>query len=168
MSDEFMENFVARMENFHSWSDMYFDALKLISDNNFAAAIELLRRAEKAAETEKPTSAAQTAERLGYSLHHEGFYAEAESYYRRALAYCAMDPVSPITKEQYDAAGPIQGELDRLQKLGNQGFARATREVLNKCLVNYTKLLTEQGRSKDAADLQSQIEAQEDALSIYD
>ncbi len=168
MPDDFMDDFVARMENFHSWSDMYLESLKLIKSNDLATAIATLRQAEKAAETEKPTSAAQTAERLGYCLHQEQFFGEAESYYRKSLAYCAMDPVSPITKEQYDSAGPIQGELDRLQKLGNQAYAKATREVLNKVLENYSKLLIEQSRKKDAEDLKHQIAAQESALAVYD
>jgi len=168
MPDEFMDDFVARMENFHSWSDMYLEGLKLIKSNDLVAAIATLKKAEKAAETEKPTSAAQTAERLGYCLHQEKFFGEAESYYRKSLAYCAMDPVSPITKEQYDSAGPIQGELDRLQKLGNQAYAKATREVLNNVLENYGKLLIEQGRNKDADDLKHQILAQESALAVYD
>lgn len=168
MSDDFMDDFVARMENYHSWSDMYLESLKLIKDNEFSGAIAILRKAEKAAETEKPTSAAQTAERLGYCLHREKLYAEAEPYYRRAIAYCAMDPISPITKEQYDSAGPIQAELDRLQKLGNQAFAKATREVLNNVLENYGNLLIEQGRKKDAEDLKHQIRAQQASLSVYD
>ncbi|CAN5699543.1 hypothetical protein BH10CYA1_BH10CYA1_05220 [soil metagenome] len=168
MPDEFMDDFVARMENFHSWSDMYLESLKLIKSNDLDAAIVALRQAEKAAETEKPTSAAQTAERLGYCLHQKQLFGEAESYYRKAIAYCAMDPVSPITKEQYDSAGPIQVELDRLQKLGNQAYAKATREVLNKVLENYSKLLTDQGRKKDAEDLKLQITAQESALAVYD
>ncbi len=168
MPDDFMDDFVARMENFHSWSDMYLESLKLIQNNELTKAIATLKQAEKAAETEKPTSAAQTAERLGYCLHQEQFFGEAESYYRKAISYCAMDPVSPITKEQYDSAGPIKGELDRLQKLGNQTFAKATREVLNKVLENYSKLLTEQGRNKDAEDLKLQIKTQESALAVYD
>jgi hypothetical protein len=168
MPDEFMDDFVARMENFHSWSDMYLEALKLIKSNDLVAAIGTLRQAEKAAETEKPTSAAQTAERLGFCLHQESFFGEAESYYRKSIAYCAMDPVSPITQEQYDSAGPIQGELDRLQKLGNQAYAKATREVLAKVLENYSKLLIEQGRKKDAEDLKHQISAQAALLAVYD
>ncbi|HEY9731354.1 MAG TPA: hypothetical protein V6C89_05545 [Drouetiella sp.] len=168
MPDDFMDDFVARMENYHSWSDMYLESLKLIKSNDFVSAIATLKKAEKAAETEKPTSAAQTAERLGYCLHKEEFYGEAESYYRKALAYCAMDPVSPITKEQYDSAGPIQGELDRLQKLGNQAFAKATREVLKNVQENYCKLLNELGRKRDAEDLSNQIKAQEATLAIYD
>ncbi len=168
MPDEFMDDFIARMENFHSWSDMYFESLKLIKNDDLTGAIATLRKAEKAAESEKPTSAAQTAERLGYCLHQKGTIDEAESYYRKALAYCAMDPVSPITPEQYEAAGPIKGELDRLQKLGNQAFAKATREVLDKCLENYSKLLNEQGRHKDAQDLKQQITAQESILAVYE
>ncbi len=168
MPDEFMDDFITRMENFHSWSDMYFESLKLIKNDDLTGAIATLRKAEKAAESEKPTSAAQTAERLGYCLHQEGTIDEAESYYRKALAYCAMDPVSPITPEQYEAAGPIKGELDRLQKLGNQAFAKATREVLDKCLENYSKLLNEQGRHKDAQDLKQQITAQESTLAVYE
>jgi tetratricopeptide (TPR) repeat protein len=168
MPDEFMDDLIARMENFHSWTDMYFEGLKLIDNNDCAGAIAILRKAEKAAENEKPTSAAQTAERLGFCLHQEGFFEEAESYYRKALAYCAMDPVSPITPEQYEAAGPIRGELDRLQRLGDQAFAKATREVLDKCLENYSRLLTEKGRKKDAADLRQQIIAQQLALMAYE
>lgn len=168
MPDDFMDDLLARMENYHSWSDMYLESLKLIKANDFEKAIANLRQAEKAAETEKPTSAAQTAERLGFCLHKEQFYGEAESYYRKALAYCAMDPISPITKEQYESAGPIKAELDRLQKLGNQAFAKATREVLSNVLENYSKLLLEQDRKKDAADLKHQINAQQASLAVYD
>ncbi len=61
MPDDFMDDFVTRMENFHSWSDMYLESLKLIKNNDLTKAIATLKQAEKAAETEKPTSAAQTA-----------------------------------------------------------------------------------------------------------
>lgn len=170
MPDESIEKQVIDlMQEDQAWEDGMSQAIALIKQEDFEAAMLRLQDLAKLAEDGRPHYIAMAAERLGYCLHKTGRLAEAEAQYRIALSFCTRKPLDTVVPEKYKRLPEnLKPSYDKLVKLGRRTHALNNRRVLARVQDGYEKLLVEQARPADMEELRKITDEHLRHMSQYD
>lgn len=158
-----MEN----LDKFTAWSECYFEALGLISAEEYSDAIKALNEAESRVDSFKTVNRAQIAERLGYCYHKSGNLAEAERYYELALTFATtplyekmfeMNGTENLTSpEEQKAAASVQLEMHRLREKFRADSKKVIGDVLDAVEKNFGELLVQQKNTDRANELTQRL-----------